>query len=56
MKFFGGAVLAFLTALSGGVLAQTPFTTLELPTGDLPFDSEDLFEQLTARLKRNPAV
>ena len=39
-----------------GVLAQTRFTSLELPTGDLPFDSEDLFQRLTARLNRSATV
>jgi Uma2 family endonuclease len=35
-----------------GALAQTQFTSLELPTGDLPFVTDDLFRRLTARLNR----
>lgn len=39
-----------------GVLAQTQFTSLELPTGALPFDSEELFRRLTARCNRDVAL
>jgi Uma2 family endonuclease len=39
-----------------GALAQTQFTSLELPTGDLPFDSEELFRRLTARLNRSATL
>lgn len=35
-----------------GALAQTQFASLELPTGDLPFDSEKLFQRLIARRNR----
>jgi len=35
-----------------GALAQTQFTSLELPTGGLPFDSEELFQRLIARRNR----
>ena len=30
-------------------LVQAPLSSLELPTGDLPFDTEDLFRQLVER-------
>ena len=39
-----------------GALAQTRFTSLELPTGDLPFDSEELFQRLAARLNRGATL
>jgi Uma2 family endonuclease len=39
-----------------GALAQTRFTSLELPTGDLPFDSEELFQRLAARLSRGATL
>jgi Uma2 family endonuclease len=39
-----------------GALAQMQLTSLELPTGDLPFDSEDLFRRLTARRIRVATV
>jgi len=39
-----------------GALAQTQFTYLELPTGDLPFDSEDLFRRLNARRNRGATL
>jgi Uma2 family endonuclease len=39
-----------------GALAQTQIASLELPTGDLPFDSEDLFRRLTARCNRVATV
>jgi Uma2 family endonuclease len=32
-----------------GALAQAQITSLALPTGDLPFDSEELFQRLAAR-------
>jgi len=35
-----------------GALAQTQFTSLELPTGELPFDSEELFQRLAVRRNR----
>jgi Uma2 family endonuclease len=36
-----------------GALTQTRFTSIELPTGELPFDSEELFQRLTARRNRS---
>jgi Uma2 family endonuclease len=39
-----------------GVLAQTQFTSLELPTGDLPFDTTNLFRRLTARRNRSATL
>jgi Uma2 family endonuclease len=30
-------------------LIEAPLTSLKLPTGDLPFDTEDLFRQLVER-------
>jgi Uma2 family endonuclease len=39
-----------------GALTQTQFTSLELPTGELPFDTEDLFQRLTARRNRSATL
>jgi len=33
-------------SFENGALIQTQFTSLELPTGNLPFDTEALFRQL----------
>jgi len=43
-------------SFENGTLAQTQFTSLRLPTGDLPFDTTDLFQRLTARLNRGATV
>ena len=39
-----------------GALAEARFTSLELPTGDLPFDSEELFQRLVARRNRGATL
>lgn len=39
----------------GGSLLEGRLTSLDLPTGQLPFDTEDLFRQLTAELNEGRA-
>jgi len=39
-----------------GALAQAQLTSLELPTGELPFDTTDLFQRLTARRNRGATL
>jgi hypothetical protein len=36
-----------------GASTQTQFTSLDLPTGELPSDSEERFQRLSARRNRS---
>lgn len=41
---------------ANGALVKTQFSSLDLPTGELPFDSKELFQRLTARLDRSATL
>lgn len=45
------ALVAF--RFEDGSLIRTQFTSLDLPTGAVPFDTEGLFQQLTGELQKS---